>query len=128
MHRKHAKHHINLCFAFLKEIKVSTPKRLLSCENISEKNPPKRHKANTTSNITNMNQQKLPHKEFISLSEKMKPSCFDDYIGQEKIIGPHTVLKQLLIKGHVPSMIFWGPPGCGKVIHIYKFSLLFSYY
>lgn len=73
-----------------------------------------------------MNQQKSPQKEFISLSEKMRPTCLDDYIGQEKIIGPHTVLKQLLIKGHVPSMIFWGPPGCGKVIH--KFSLLFSYY
>lgn len=96
------------------EIKVSTSKRFLSCEKISEKNPPKKHKANTAINITNMNQQKSPHKEFISLSEKMRPTCLDDYIGQEKIFGSHAVLKQLLIKGHVPSMIFWGPPGCGK--------------
>lgn len=93
---------------------LSTTKRYLSYEDINQTNPLKKHKANVT-NITNMNQQKsLPNKEFISLSERMRPTCIDDYIGQEKVIGSHTILKQLLIKGHIPSMIFWGPPGCGK--------------
>lgn len=98
---------------------LSTAKRSLSYEDINQTNPLKKHKANTVINITNMNQQKsLPNKEFISLSEGMRPTCIDDYIGQEKVIGSHTILKQLLIKGHIPSMIFWGPPGCGKVRYL----------
>lgn len=98
---------------------LSTTKRSLSYEDINQTNPLKKHKANTVINITNMNQQKsLPNIEFISLSERMRPTCIDDYIGQEKVIGSHTILKQLLIKGYIPSMIFWGPPGCGKVRYL----------
>ncbi|CAL7950415.1 unnamed protein product [Xylocopa violacea] len=52
--------------------------------------------------------------EHIPLTEKMQPACLDDYIGQEQIIGSNTLLQHLLTKGHVPSMILYGPPGCGK--------------
>ncbi|OAD61154.1 ATPase WRNIP1, partial [Eufriesea mexicana] len=62
-----------------------------------------------------MNQEKLlSNKEFVPLAEQLRPTCFDDYVGQEHVIGSDTVLQQLLIKGHIPNMIFWGPPGCGK--------------
>lgn len=73
-------------------------------------------------NIKNMNQQQsVQNQELISffLAEKMRPACFHDYIGQEKVVGSNTILQQLLTKGHIPSMIFWGPPGCGKVIIIF---------
>jgi len=26
------------------------------------------------------------------------------------------MLLELLQKGEIPNMIFWGPPGCGKVL------------
>lgn len=51
----------------------------------------------------------------ISLAERMVPMNIEAYVGQKQIIGPDTVLNYLLEKGEIPSMIFWGPPGCGKV-------------
>ncbi|XP_055625062.1 ATPase WRNIP1-like [Toxorhynchites rutilus septentrionalis] len=50
----------------------------------------------------------------IPLAEKMRPSELSDYIGQEHIIGKNTVLRTLFEKNTIPSMILWGPPGCGK--------------
>nr|KAF7401882.1 hypothetical protein H0235_015218 [Vespula pensylvanica] len=52
--------------------------------------------------------------EHIPLAEKMRPSNFSGYIGQEHILGPQCALYQLLHKGEIPNMILWGPPGCGK--------------
>jgi len=48
------------------------------------------------------------------LAERMRPSSFDQYIGQEHIIGKNTALRRNLENEIVPSMIFWGPPGVGK--------------
>ncbi|XP_058462119.1 ATPase WRNIP1-like [Malaya genurostris] len=50
----------------------------------------------------------------IPLAEKMRPNELDDYIGQEHILGKNTVLRTLFEGNIIPSMIFWGPPGCGK--------------
>lgn len=61
--------------------------------------------------------------ECVSLVEKMRPTNIAAYVGQKQIIGPGTVLSYLLEKGEIPSMIFWGPPGCGKV----KLVLLFIF-
>lgn len=51
----------------------------------------------------------------VSLVEMMRPTSIAAYVGQKQIVGPDTVLSSLLEKGDIPSMIFWGPPGCGKV-------------
>lgn len=48
------------------------------------------------------------------LAERLRPESLDDVIGQEDLIGPGRPLRALLDSGQVPSMIFWGPPGCGK--------------
>jgi len=48
------------------------------------------------------------------LAERMRPQILDDYIGQEKLIGPQGVLTKVIKSGRIPSMIFWGPPGVGK--------------
>jgi putative ATPase len=48
------------------------------------------------------------------LSEILRPRHLDEVIGQEKVIGPHSKLGQMLRKGMVPSLIIWGPPGTGK--------------
>ncbi len=48
------------------------------------------------------------------LAERLRPRGLADFVGQEHIIGPGTVLRRSLDAGHVPSMVFWGPPGTGK--------------
>lgn len=64
------------------------------------------------------------------LAEVMRPTVIDDFVGQENIIGKNAILRAVLESGQVPSMIFWGPPGCGKVRIIVHFlfykSMTFS--
>tara|TARA_R110002096_G_scaffold21043_8_gene68795 strand:- start:21490 stop:22761 length:1272 start_codon:yes stop_codon:yes gene_type:complete len=48
------------------------------------------------------------------LAERMRPKNFDEFIGQEDLLGKEGSLRKLLEKKIVPSMIFWGPPGVGK--------------
>lgn len=48
------------------------------------------------------------------LAEKMRPTSLETFIGQEHILGETTVLRHLIEQYNFPSMILWGPPGCGK--------------
>ena len=48
------------------------------------------------------------------LAEILRPASLDDYIGQQHLVGQGAVLRTLIESGHIPSMIFWGPPGIGK--------------
>lgn len=48
------------------------------------------------------------------LAERLRPSSLDGYVGQEELIGDGSLLRNLLEKDEVPSMILWGPPGSGK--------------
>ncbi len=48
------------------------------------------------------------------LADRMRPTTLDEFIGQEEILGPDSPLRRLLAQGKLRSMIFWGPPGCGK--------------
>lgn len=81
---------------------------------------------NSMSGHNSIKHSKVPSSEAlerVSLAEEMRPTSVAAYVGQEQIIGPNTVLNHLLEKGEIPSMIFWGPPGCGKV----KLILLFIF-
>ncbi|KAI5104716.1 ATPase WRNIP1, partial [Silurus meridionalis] len=49
------------------------------------------------------------------LAEKMRPNTLEEYFGQNKVLGEHTLLRGLLESQEIPSLILWGPPGCGKV-------------
>ena len=49
------------------------------------------------------------------LAELMRPLSIEEYVGQESVIGKNAILRTILESGEVPSLIFWGPPGCGKV-------------
>ncbi|MBN2378992.1 replication-associated recombination protein A [candidate division WOR-3 bacterium] len=44
----------------------------------------------------------------------MRPRSLDEFCGQEHLVGKGRPLRKLLESGHLPSMIFWGPPGSGK--------------
>ena len=48
------------------------------------------------------------------LAERMRPRDLAEFVGQEHILGPDTVLRRSLDAGHIPSMVLWGPPGTGK--------------
>jgi putative ATPase len=48
------------------------------------------------------------------LAHRMRPQTLDDFVGQEKILGPGKPLRQWIETDRVPSLILWGPPGCGK--------------
>ncbi len=48
------------------------------------------------------------------LPERMRPKSFDEFVGQQHLIGEGKVLRRLIESGNIPSMIFWGPPGVGK--------------
>ncbi|XP_054006279.1 ATPase WRNIP1-like isoform X1 [Hylaeus anthracinus] len=50
----------------------------------------------------------------VPLAERMRPTTLVGYIGQTHILGPSTILSQLLRKSEIPNIILWGPPGCGK--------------
>jgi putative ATPase len=49
------------------------------------------------------------------LAERMRPRTLAEFMGQDRIIGPGTLLRKSLSQGSLQqSLIFWGPPGCGK--------------
>jgi putative ATPase len=48
------------------------------------------------------------------LAERMRPRTLDEFIGQEKLLGPAKPLRQQIENDEISSMLLWGPPGCGK--------------
>ncbi|XP_034744078.1 ATPase WRNIP1 [Etheostoma cragini] len=48
------------------------------------------------------------------LAETLRPNTLEEYFGQNKVVGQQTLLRTLLDSQEVPSLILWGPPGCGK--------------
>lgn len=52
--------------------------------------------------------------EEIPLAARMRPRTIEEFRGQQHLLGPGRVLRAMLDRGEVGSMIFWGPPGSGK--------------
>ena len=48
------------------------------------------------------------------LAERMRPTNFDDFIGQDHILGSESPLRSSIENHNLPSLILWGPPGTGK--------------
>lgn len=48
------------------------------------------------------------------LANRIRPQSLDDFIGQEKLIGPNTLLRNMIEHDQITSLILWGPPGVGK--------------
>jgi putative ATPase len=48
------------------------------------------------------------------LADKLRPKSLDEVAGQDHILGPDGMLRRMLDKGGLRSVIFWGPPGTGK--------------
>ncbi len=48
------------------------------------------------------------------LAARMRPLNFDEYVGQEHLIGKGRALRTSIEADRLPSMVLWGPPGSGK--------------
>lgn len=48
------------------------------------------------------------------LAERMRPRRLRDLVGQDEALGADTPLGRALTSGRLPSLVLWGPPGCGK--------------
>jgi len=48
------------------------------------------------------------------LADRMRPRALDEIAGQEHLLGPDGALRKAIEADRLPSIIFWGPPGCGK--------------
>lgn len=48
------------------------------------------------------------------LAERMRPERLADFFGQQHLLGPGKALRSMIEADRLTSLIFWGPPGCGK--------------
>ena len=71
------------------------------------------------------------------LADILRPQTLEDVVGQDHIAGQEGALQRMIKGGKLPSLIFWGPPGCGKTtlarilahhtdLHFEQISAIFS--
>ena len=48
------------------------------------------------------------------LAARMRPRTLEEFVGQEHLVGEGKILRQMIERDQIPSMILWGPPGVGK--------------
>lgn len=62
----------------------------------------------------------------LPLSEQFRPTTFDQFFGQGRWLQENGVIKRSISRGRPASILFWGPPGCGKTslarIYLSSFS------
>lgn len=71
------------------------------------------------------------------LADLLRPESLSEVVGQDHIVGESGTLRRMVEGGKLPSLIFWGPPGCGKTtlarilahhtdLHFEQVSAIFS--
>jgi putative ATPase len=50
----------------------------------------------------------------VPLAARMRPQNFNEFVGQEHLVGEGRALRQCIDSDRLPSLVFWGPPGTGK--------------
>ena len=48
------------------------------------------------------------------LPSRIRPASLDEFVGQKHLVGEGMILRQMIQRDDISSMIFWGPPGVGK--------------
>ncbi len=51
---------------------------------------------------------------FGPLAARMRPATLDDFVGQDDILKPGSVIRRMIERDRLSSLILWGPPGVGK--------------
>ena len=71
------------------------------------------------------------------MADRLRPQTLVEIVGQDHLVGPDGTLTQMLSASTLPSLILWGPPGCGKTtmarilaghtdLHFEQISAIFS--
>lgn len=60
----------------------------------------------------------------MNLSYRLRPTTFDEFVGQEHLVGKGKIIRTMVESGKLFSMIFWGPPGVGKTTLAYLIAHL----
>ena len=71
------------------------------------------------------------------LADLLRPQALSDVVGQDHLVGDNAPLRRMVDSGRIASVIFWGPPGCGKTtlarllaqhtdLHFEQISAIFS--
>ncbi|MBJ7609345.1 MAG: replication-associated recombination protein A [Candidatus Dormibacteraeota bacterium] len=55
-----------------------------------------------------------PGRSPVPLAARMRPRTLEEFAGQDRVVGPGSVLRRALDGDQLPSLILWGPPGSGK--------------
>ena len=50
----------------------------------------------------------------MNLAYNLRPINLEEFLGQNHLVGPGKIIRQMIEKDQLFSMIFWGPPGSGK--------------
>ena len=59
-------------------------------------------------------QRRIDAERDAPLAERMRPRTFEEFVGQQQVVGQDRVLFRAITAGRLPSFILWGPPGTGK--------------
>lgn len=60
-----------------------------------------------------------PEQADLPLAARMRPVNFEEFAGQEHLVGENRVLRKCIESDNLPSLVFWGPPGSGKTTLAY---------
>src|SRR6266576_367041 len=55
-----------------------------------------------------------PPPERQPLAARMRPRTLDEFVGQAHLVGERGPLRRSIARGHLSSLLLWGPPGTGK--------------
>ncbi len=55
-----------------------------------------------------------PPPERQPLAARMRPRGLDEFVGQDHLVGERGPLRRGIARGHLASLLLWGPPGTGK--------------
>eukprot|EP01083_Nonionella_stella_P091306 255270_1 len=71
---------------------------------------------NIKTNLSRSKKQNVSKVDLKPLADRMRPQVLDDFVGQDDIMGPDGMLRQILEDDSysLPSLVLWGPPGSGK--------------
>ena len=48
------------------------------------------------------------------LADRLRPHTIDEMVGQRHLLGENMPLRNIILCGEIPNMVFYGPPGVGK--------------
>ena len=55
-----------------------------------------------------------PPPERQPLAARMRPRNLEEFVGQQHLVGERGPLRRGIARGHLSSLLLWGPPGTGK--------------